>query len=311
LPPRGRAEMLSVMTWRRDASILALALAALVGIAAGGRPPPSEDRSTKLDLISRLSSPPQLVVLGSSRSRRAEPSYLTNLTGLTAFNAGVRGGTAADAYVIVRYLADCAPVRNRRYIWFVDAGLATSGIPPELAADPRSRGYLGLAPSKRPACKPLYPPDGRHDPDGSYTAAYARILPEHAANLPAEVARLVKSVRLHHGSLNAVPDPKQYVLFERTLAFMNRHGSEPIIVFNPIEPKVLAALRAVGFPARKLAGDYLRQLHSRYRFVVVDAEDIHRWGGSASDFWEATHIDYANMRRLLRYVVAHVDGALR
>jgi len=290
---------------------LALALAAPAGRAAGGRPPPSEDRSTKLDLISRLSSPPQLVVLGSSRSRRAEPSYLTTLTGLTAFNAGVRGGTAADAYVLTRYLADCAPVRGRRYIWFVDAGLATSGIPPDLSADPRSRGYLGLAPARRPACKALFPPDGRHTPDGSYTPAYKRILPEHAADLAAEVARLVKSVRLHHGSLNAVPDPKQYVWFERTLAFMNRQGSEPIIVFNPIQPKVLAALRAVGFPARTHSADYLRRLHRRYRFVVVDGEDVHRWGGSANDFWDATHIDYANMRRLLRYVVAHAGGALR
>jgi hypothetical protein len=290
---------------------VAIAVGLVAGAAAAGKPLPSEDRSTKLDLISRLSSPPQLVVLGSSRSRRADPAYLTSLTGLTAFNAGVRGGTAADAWVITRYLADCAPIAHRRYLWFVDAGLATSGVPPELLADPRSHRYLGLGQAGRARCKPLYPPDGRHNPDGSYTAAVVRTLPEHAVDLPAEVARLVEGIRVHRGGLNAAPDPKRYVWFERTLAFMNQHGAEPVIVFNPIQPRVLAALRAVGFPARKLSAEYLHQLHGRFRFVVVDAEDIRRWGGSANDFWEATHIDYANMRRLLRYVVAHSDGALR
>jgi len=44
---------------------------------------------------------------------------------------------------------------------------------------------------------------------------------------------------------------------------------------------------------------------------VADGEDVRRRGGSASDFWDATHIDYVNTRRLLRYVVAHADGALR
>lgn len=296
---------------RRTLFAAAIVLVVVLAAPAAGRPPPSEDRSTKLDLIARLKAPPQLVVIGSSRSRRAEPTYLKSLTGLTAFNAGVRGGTAADAYVITRYLADCAPIGHRRYLWFVDAGLATSGIPPELAADPRSHAYLGLTPSTPPSCRPLYPPSAIHNPDGSYTAAYKKILPEHAADLAAEVDRLVKSVRTNHGALNAAPDPKRYVWFERTLAFMNRHGSEPVIVFNPIQPRVLAALRANGFPARKLSADYLRQLHGRYRFVVVDAEDIYRWGGRANDFWEATHIDFANMQRLLRYVVAHAHGALR
>jgi hypothetical protein len=55
---------------------------------------------------------------------------------------------------------------------------------------------------------------------------------------------------------------------------------------------------------------YLRSLRGRYRFVVVDCEDIRTWGGNATDWKNATHVDQLNMRRMLRYVVARSAGAL-
>ncbi|HTZ04703.1 MAG TPA: hypothetical protein VMB53_03015 [Gaiellaceae bacterium] len=69
--------------------------------------------------------------------------------------------------------------------------------------------------------------------------------------------------------------------------------------------------RQVGFPARTTSDAYLADLHKRVDFVVVDGEDIRVWGGRPGDFTNPTHIDRANMRRLLRYVVAHSEGALR
>src|SRR5262245_53087546 len=51
------------------------------------------DRSIKLDLLQKLTRAPQLLIMGSSRSRQAEPAYLQKLTGLAGFNAGVTGGT--------------------------------------------------------------------------------------------------------------------------------------------------------------------------------------------------------------------------
>lgn len=178
---------------------------------------------------------------------------------------------------------------------------------------PRSHGYLGLPHplTGKALCRPLGPPDGRHQADGSYTPEVARSLPEHTKYLDAEIAKLVASVHEHHGSLNVESSTKRFVWFEQALAFMNSHGSRPVIVFNPIEPKVLAALRKYGFPEHRAALRYLHDLHRRFDFEVVDAEDIHRWGGSPDDFWEATHMNYANMRRLLAYVVGHSDGALR
>src|SRR5204863_2750380 len=67
--------------------------AALVGslaAVAGGLPANAvdSDRSFKLTLIENLASPPGILVLGSSRSRLAEPGFLRTLTGHSSFNAG-------------------------------------------------------------------------------------------------------------------------------------------------------------------------------------------------------------------------------
>src|SRR5919201_6260074 len=47
------------------------------------------DRSIKLDLLQRLKRGPQILILGDSRGRQAQPSQLERLTGHTAFNAAV------------------------------------------------------------------------------------------------------------------------------------------------------------------------------------------------------------------------------
>src|SRR5438105_6448008 len=47
------------------------------------------DRSVKLNLIQQLGRSPGIVILGSSRARQAEPSFLSRITRHTAFNAAV------------------------------------------------------------------------------------------------------------------------------------------------------------------------------------------------------------------------------
>lgn len=289
------------------------------------------DRSVKLNLIQNLSRNPQIVILGSSRARQAEPSFLQRITGDTAFNAAVTGGTAADAWVMTRYLTDRFPHEKRGYLWFVDSGVATNGINPQLEEDPRAKRYLAgkslnftladvgtyigsqatiaswrvIKSCVIDTCKGRL----RYLPDGAIAQPTLRYLPEHARSLKRSVAALVASVRAHPARAGRI-NPRRYAYFERTIAFMNAHGARPVIVLNPIHPEVLAELRKQGFARRKAALAYLRALHRRLDFVVVDAQDIRRWGGSPRDFTNATHVSRINMRRLLRYIVSHSDGAL-
>jgi len=294
------------------------------------------DRSIKLDLLQHLKSGPQILVLGSSRSRQAEPSFLRKLTGRGGFNAGVTGGTSADEYVFVRYAADLFPHQKRRYIWFTDVGLAGGGVLPQLADDPRARRYLQggagfhlgdvgtylstdatkasirvLRKCVLAVCRSRI----RYNPDGSLTNQSLRYLPEHAKSLRASVAKEIAGVRLHHSTLaKARADlaaPGRFLYFERALAFMNERGEVPVIVLNPVYPTVLAELEKYGYAGRRATLEKVAQLHERYRFVFVDAQDIRSWGGNDYDWTNATHVNRANMRRLLRYVVARSDGALR
>lgn len=290
-------------------TVLLLAAAAGTAWAVSGQPKScfdEGDRLTKLTLMEHLTRSPQLLVLGSSRARVAMPKVVRQLTGRATFNAGVRGGSPSDEYVFTRVLARRFPSRTRAYLMFADVGIAGDGVNPEMADEPLARPYLGSdATSKRTTCHVTntYSADGgiAHSPASAAqrAAGRAKTIPPALANINASTQ---KPTRI---------DPAQTKYFQRTLAFMNAQGATPVVVLNPVYPSVLAKLRHYGYPKRRAAAKYIAWLHKRYRFVFVDGEDIRKWHGKASDFINVDHIDRANMRRLLRYVVAHSHGVLK
>jgi hypothetical protein len=254
------------------------------------------------------------------------------MTGRSGFNAAVTGGTAADAWVMTNYLSRRFPSNYRAYLWFVDIGIATNGVNPMLASDPRATPYLAGRPRfgiadvgtylgtdasreslrvlracQQHGCKPRRLI--RYRPDGSLVPRSIRNLPEQARSLRRDVQREVAGIRANPPHERPF-DPRRYVYFERTLAFMNRHDATPVIVLNPVHPEVLAELRTYGYPGRKPSLEYLHELHAQFDFVVVDAEDIRTWHGVATDFSNVNHVNLRNMRRLLSYVIAHSHGAL-
>jgi hypothetical protein len=154
-----------------------------------------------------------------------------------------------------------------------------------------------------------------YNADGSITYQSLRYLPEHAKSLRAAVAKGVAAARAHHATLaearRELAQPGRFFYFEEMLRFMNERGEVPVIVLNPIYPTVLAELQRYGFAGRRATLEKIARLHKRFRFVVVDCEDIRKWGGTDYDWTNATHVNRANMRRELRYVVAHSGGVLR
>jgi hypothetical protein len=296
-------------------------------------PPALEnDRSIKLDLIDKLRTNPQVVVLGSSRSRQAQPSYIDRLTGLkTGFNAGVTGGTAADAWVMIRRIGARFPAGKRTYIWFLDYKLATDGLNPQLAQDPRARPYLGnkgigfsLADIGTyigfQATKSSYRVlkacaeghchgDIHYNPDGSLTRASEQLLPEHAKSLRLAVQQHLADIRRQSPSLPPYTE-SQFLYFDEALAWMNNHGATPVIVLNPIYPSVYRLMQERHYRREQQALAELRKLQRRFHFVVVDCSDIRRWHGKAKWFNNATHVNGQDMRLMLEYIVKHSHGAL-
>jgi len=298
---------------RRALPLLFLLAVLAFGSASAASTPPPTDRSIKLDLIAKLKQAPQILVLGDSRGRQAQPSFLQRLTGLRGFNAAVMGGTAPDAWVFTRYAADRFPGQKRRYILFVSSGLAGNIPDPRTEADPRGRHYLAeVAPylDNEPLKVdwPKHPFTG-YRPDGSLPGKAWPPTAEHVQEVKAQAADLAARIR-QNPPRPPVYDSKRFQLFEHLLAYMNSRGERPVIVFNPLYPTVYAELKRLGSPVTSVSLDYLRTLRARYDFVVVDCENIRTWGGTDSNWKNATHVDQFNMRRLLRYVVAHSDGAL-
>ena len=101
------------------------------------------DRQQKIELIDRLKTAPQTVILGSSRSLKFEPSYLGQLIGRRGFNAGVSNGTPVDAYAFTAYLQDRFPSGHPTYLWLLDQeAFADNDLDPGLVADPKLSAYL-------------------------------------------------------------------------------------------------------------------------------------------------------------------------
>jgi hypothetical protein len=293
------------------------------------------DRSIKLDLLQHLKRGPQLLILGDSRGRQAEPSFVRRLTGLTAFNAAVTGGSAPDAYVFVRFTASRFPHQKRSYIWFTDVGLASGDVQPQLAQDPRARRYLpdvprfGLGDVKTYLSTDATKTSWRvfrkcvldscrtqihYNPDGSLTKQSLHYLPEHAKSLRRSVrTRLAEALANHETLAQArrdLTDPDRFAYLRRMLSFMNSRGEVPVIVLNPIYPSVLAAQEKNGFPAQRATMEKVAQLKKQFQFVLVNCEDISKWSGTKTDWSNASHVNRANMRRELSYIVSHSDGAL-
>ncbi len=303
------------MRSRRLALVLLFLVAfATASVTAASTPPPT-DRSIKLDLIAKLRQSPQILILGDSRGRHAEPSYLQRLTGHSGFNAAVMGGSTPDFWVFTRYTADRFPKQKRRYIWFVSAGLVADIPDPRTLADPRGRRYLQevkrFLSNKTDNVPWSQHPFRGYRADGSIRARVSRPSAAHVQKVKAQAAALAAQIRQSPPAGPPHYDPAHYRLFEHLLAYVNARGERPVIVFNPIYPTIYAAEKQYGIQLLTTSLDYLRKLRGRYRFVVVNCENPAAWGATDSDWDNPTHVNLRNMRRMLEYVVAHSQGALR
>jgi hypothetical protein len=343
--------------WGTAAFLLVLALAAaVITIAVGAlntyadpygligtRALPTlttSDRSIKVDYIDKLKKPPQLIVLGSSRSMRYDPPFFQKKTGLDTFNAGVNGiGGIPDAWAMANYIHSRFPDSRPAYFWLVDVeSFVPFSVQGNTAAEPRLNQYLGG------------PPTGRRSPSVVLRAVWAnrtsvfswttaadslRVL-RHPAAVKRAVVRY-RSTFLPDGGLGPHPyspaefrwrypnsvtryqklyrttyrgmDPQAQRYFERTLAFMNANGATPVIVLTPINPKVLPTIGPLGWYQRhRQVVDFIQSLHARYRFKFVDLTDIRTFRGDPVQFFDAVHMTAVNTDRAIAYVLKRIGG---
>lgn len=296
------------------------------------------DHAERLKLIDRLDEPPELVVLGSSRSLKAEPSYLQQLTGLRGFNAGAANGKTEDGMAYANLFHDRFPDARIRYLWLLEVEAFRDRPPsplllaqPELARHfPASlrtgtrlddlqrlfewnttkssvRTLWRTARGERPQAAADFSPDGFRTVDQHDVSERAGI------SFQTRLAESIAAARTFVPAMQRdglSPEAKAY--FEQAIADMNAWGVEPVIALMPVHPAYRAAFGGAAYDRlNDELTTYLASLQPRLRFTVVDERDLASFGGSADDFYDGVHLHVPNMRKLLAAAVREAGAALQ
>lgn len=303
--------------------VIALLACSLAGVVTDARAA-SSDRVIKACLLVRRSPQPQLLVYGSSRAAKLEPSFLGSQAGTTAFNASVSSATPEDVWAFAHLAHDQSGGASVRALWLLDVesfrprpfDAALLGTPSlaryfsqsggtVLPADPAAPLRVSATCSFETNARTRYAPDGYRALD-FHDAAATR------GTTTADGVRksIADYLRLYRRFPRLSPAAKAWT--ERTIAAFNTWGDRPVIVLTPAHPAFLRALGPAGWDRRHAdLVTFLEGLRTHLDFVLIDASRISVFGGRATGFYDGIHQRVANQRRLIRSIVARAGAALR
>ena len=302
------------------------------------------DRSTKACLAERLHTAPRLVVYGSSRAMKVEPSFLRRKTGLASFNAAVSSATPADAWAFANFMRDRFPQDRQRVLWLldvesfrprpIDAGLLeTPALARYFSASTRATAALDglsrllswsttkdsfrLATSARAsAATPVactYRSNGvtEYSPNGFRAWDFHDRARSRGVKLADAIGATVKEYRAIYTSGYPELATESKLRFERTLGLMTAGGTRPVIVLTPLHPQLLRAIGPIGWTRRHAdVLRYLRRLQTRFAFDLLDASRIATFGGSPRAFYDGVHLTEPNVRRMIDWALTRTRGSL-
>jgi len=292
----------------------ALALAS-AGPAAAATLDQLSDRTHKANMVGRLGYHPKLVFFGGSRTMRLEPSYAQLRWGLRGFNASAQGCKHEDVWAMMHHLVRRAPKQKKYVLWGIHFGgfFRNQTFDVGLVRDRRLRRYF---PSDVRAAQG----DGlRHTWTNRTYACDGAVVydnydrkEEAGRTLSDSLTIYIRRALRGRSTADAIPAKvtrtRRY--FEKTLAFMNERGCEPLLVIMPVHPKVIRAVRDEHWDNRRASfAEYLAGLQERYRFTVLDFTFISSFDGDPSGFYDGVHLKKANLRRLLRAAVRKAPWA--
>lgn len=217
-------------------------------------PAVNTDRDAKARLYRVRHPRPELVVLGSSRSKTLAPSCLTQLTGQSAFNFAVNGGRSEDLLATLRFILAEKGSAVRRLLVGVDPEMLQStgganrgllesralgpfapaaGSGPPLAAD--LLGWQAVAAAVRsvmPKREPGGTPMAVHDADG--VQRYPRVEAELRAGTFDPSARISGSIAGILGRYESFPALESgLVLYLREFLLTARRSGIAVTAFIP------------------------------------------------------------------------------
>jgi hypothetical protein len=308
-----------------DATPLATAL------AAGGPPYPPQlivktEFRFKANLMSRnLTGTPQLVFFGGSRSQRFDPAFARQRLGLRAVNMSHSNARPEAAWAYAHWLYRRWPKAKVRWVWGMqptmirerdmDAALLQDPrffhsfpadllasqrrlLPDTVAEMPRSYGYMRNTYSSLGMLV-----WGTYDRQRAAGYTLDQSLDDYIAKMLREPSRETTE-----------PGPKMRarVYFEKTLGYLNAHGTTPVVVLLPVHPRVLRVMAENDLEgSRERLKEYLAGLSETFDLVVVDFTSIKSFNGEPAWFYDGVHTTRRNANRMITALKAQAGEHLK
>lgn len=281
------------------------------------------DRAVKLALLDQTRKPPQVLILGGSRATRFEPSYLQSKTGLRGFNLALQNGRPEDAWAFLNLTHERHPDTPLRIVWFVHVeAFREQGLSPGLVQEPRLAQWfpefmLAAARAKLPRTAEEAPKGNdlkltTFAEDGVVVRNRYDISLARGRTLKRALAWSTDRALERYATTTPALDPRSMEYLEKTLALAQSLGAEPVIVFMPLHPRLLAAVRDEGWEERHTeVMAYLHGLQDDYRFTTLDFSDLRSVRGDPSAYYDGFHVRRSLARRLLDATVEGAPTAFR
>lgn len=268
------------------------------------------DHPTDLEEKSALlhrTRPFHTLILGSSRAYRLDPERVQALTGRSAFNGAIAGGTVA-LYSRVFARAINTHGRNVRSVMFLldedKFRAAPAGVPVRERLQ-QTFAFATLRASARFVQSHIF----SADPSPYRSDGFQRT--DRAVRTAKDTAPggAAKGKDATPASWGGYHNPTQRRAFEAFLRAANSHGIRPVIVLTPVHPDVFSSAPKTWHLAHNAFVSYVFGLQQRFSLVAIDATDVSSFGGTTDGFLDAAHMDTDESEKLLKMVVKRAGRA--
>jgi hypothetical protein len=272
------------------------------------------DSIQKRDALVAASPQPEVLILGSSKSMRLPPGYITALTGSTAFNAASSAAVPSDMLKMLQFAFNDAGIRPKLILVGVDLEMFQNGNRPTghlPARLERAKAVLSID-QLRESLRSLwywernaYPPATRViDRDGALREPalekdVRRGVDVFARDLPS----LTESYKKIWSDFSSISQTETTSLRE-LLAHSRAQRARVIVFLTPTHPLLEQSLRHYEYESRKRqVQQMLKDLCAQEDVEYVDLSSLASFGGDAADFYDGMHVKPHNAELMLRRLV--------
>jgi hypothetical protein len=281
-------------------------------------------RLPKLRLYQSQATPPEIVILGSSRAFTMDPAFARAKTSRVSFNAAVHAAVPGD-YLDLARCFEAGGTFPR--VLIVGLGVeqlvgADTTIEPSRPLDvcsaaqtegaARSLWHFGRLLTRDETAASLHSLTvellGRPTPHYVFTADGVIRSSRHPPLAQALEESLTKEWSPQKFQAEAL-EPKRVEQIRQLLELSQRHGTHVIVYLPPFHPRALALYRDASnfFSLRADLVALLRSWSARYPLTFFDFSDATSFGGTPEMFMDASHPSDTADRLMLARMLADVS----